>query len=375
MNSIPRFRQQIDQLDQALLGLLSKRAKLVQAIGSLKIQKGQSIFVPGRERKLLQELQAQNPGPLPNEAIENLFREIVHACRNLQKQMAVAYFGPEASFSHAAALQCFGRGATLLPARTITDVFTEVDKGRADFGVVPIENSLGGGVFHTLDMFIDSPLSICAELELPIHHYLLGRSTSDVRRRIRHTAGGRLMCGASDVGRIKVLYSHYQALTQCRMWVDEHMPSVRIEEATSTSEAAIRAARRRGSAAIASKLAADQYGLRVLASRIEDSHQNSTRFLVIGTAEPEPTGRDKTSIMFSIKDRPGALFDMLVPFKKGGLNLTKIESRPTRQKAWEYIFFVDFLGHRSEARVQKALAILERSCVVLKILGSYPRGE
>jgi chorismate mutase / prephenate dehydratase len=356
MSSIKKLRHRVDQVDRSLLELLSHRARLVKDIGAIKEKNGQAVFVPGRERTLISELKTKNRGPLSDEAVENLFREIVHACRHLQKELAVAYFGPEASFSHAAALKSFGRNARLVPLRTISEVFAEVDKGRADFGVVPIENSTGGGVYHTLDMFIESPLSICAELELPVHHYLLGRS-------IR------------SVDQVKTLFSHYQALAQCRNWVDAHLPKARVVESTSTSEAAQQAARIRGAAAIASKLAAEEYGLQILASRIEDSEQNYTRFLVIGTAEPLPTGRDKTSIMFSIKDRPGALFDVLLPFKKERLNLTKIESRPTRQKAWEYIFFVDFLGHRSEKRVQKALAGLERSCVFLKILGSYPRGE
>ena len=293
---------------------------------------------------------------MSDEAIENLFREVVHACRHLQKKFSVAYFGPEASFSHAAAQKSFGRSAALVPSRTISEVFAEVDKERADFGVVPIENSTGGGVYHTLDMFIESPLSICAELELPVHHYLLGRSVR-------------------SIDKVKTLFSHYQALSQCRNWVDANLPKARVVESTSTAEAAKQAARIAGSAAIASHLAAEQYGLGILASRIEDSSQNYTRFLVIGTNEPERTGRDKTSIMFSIKDRAGALFDMLLPFKKQRLNLTKIESRPTRQRAWEYIFFVDLIGHRSEPRVQKALAQLERTCMFLKILGSYPRSE
>ncbi len=356
MASLKTLRTQVDRLDQSLLDLLNQRGKLVQHIGALKAQNGQSIFVPGRERSLLKEIKAKNSGPLSNEAIESLFGEVIHACRNLQKRLTVSYFGPEASFSHAAALKSFGKGAEFKPARTISEVFAEVDKGRADFGVVPIENSTGGGVYHTLDMFIDSPLSICAELELPVHHYLLGLAPK-------------------SMDEIKTLISHYQALSQCRLWVDTHLPNARVVESTSTAEAAKQAARTRGTAAIASKLAADQYGLNILASRIEDTAHNFTRFLVIGTAEPQPTGRDKTSIMFSIKDRPGALFDMLVPFKKYKINLTKIESRPTRRKAWEYIFFVDFHGHRSEARVQKALAQLERSCFFLKVLGSYPRSE
>ncbi len=356
MSSIKKLRHRVDQVDRSLLGLLSQRARLVKDIGALKEKNGQAVFVPGRERSLLAELKAKNSGPLSDEAVENLFREIVHACRHLQKKLAVAYFGPEASFTHAAALKSFGRNANLIPLRTISEVFAEVDKGRADFGVVPIENSTGGGVYHTLDMFIESPLSICAELELPVHHYLLGR-------------------GVRSISQVKTLYTHYQALAQCREWVDTHLPTARVVESTSTSEAAQQAARVRGSVAIASELAAKEYGLQILAPRIEDSAQNYTRFLVIGTAEPQPTGRDKTSIMFSIKDRPGALFDVLLPFKKQKLNLTKIESRPTRQKAWEYIFFVDFLGHRSEVRVQKALEGLEWHCVFLKILGSYPRGE
>jgi chorismate mutase/prephenate dehydratase len=356
MNSIKKLRHHVDQVDRSLLALLSRRARLVKDIGTIKEMNGQAVFVPGRERALLSELKAKNKGPLSDEAVENLFREIVHVCRHLEKPMVVDYFGPEASFTHAAALKCFGRSARLVPMRTISEVFADVDKGRADFGVVPIENSTGGGVYHTLDMFIESPLSICAELELPVHHYLLGHSLR-------------------SLDQVKTLYTHYQALSQCRDWVDTHLPNARIVESTSTSEAALQAKRSAKSAAIASKLAAEQYDLDILASRIEDSAQNYTRFLVIGTAEPQPTKRDKTSIMFSIKDRPGALFDVLLPFKKEKLNLTKIESRPTRQKAWEYIFFVDFLGHRSEARVQKALAALERSCVFLKILGSYPRGE
>jgi len=356
MNSLKKLRTHIDRIDYSLLELLTRRARLVKHIGSIKEKKGQSIFAPARERELLADLKSRNHGPLSDEAVENLFREVVHACRHLQKKFTVAYFGPEASYTHAAALKCFGRSAALSPMRTISEVFAEVDKGRADFGVVPIENSTGGGVYHTLDMFVDSSLSICAELELPVHHYLLGRS-------IR------------SVDKVKTLFSHYQALSQCRHWVDTHLPNARIVESTSTSEAAKQAARLPGAAAISSRLAAEQYGLGILASRIEDSSQNSTRFLVIGTTEPERTGRDKTSILFSIKDRPGALYHMLLPFKKQRLNLTKIESRPTRQRAWEYIFFVDFIGHRADARVQKALAQLERSCVFLKILGSYPRSE
>jgi len=337
---------------------LNQRGRLVQDVGALKERNGQSIFAPGRERDLLQKLRDRNTGPLTNDAIDNVFREVVHACRDLQKQLRVAYFGPAATFTHQAALRSFGRRAEFRPLRTIADVFAEVEKGRVDYGVVPIENSTEGIVNHTLDMFMESPLAICAELELPIWHFLLGS------RRTGKNLGG-----------VKTLFSHYQALAQCRRWVETHLPDAKIVDATSTAEAARLAAQTPHAAAIASRLAAELYGLQILASRIEDASNNYTRFLVIGAAELQPTGRDKTSIMFSIKDRVGALYDMLAPFKRHRLNMTKIESRPTRQRAWEYIFFVDFLGHRLEPRVQKALALLERSCVFLKVLGSYPRSE
>ena len=284
MKSIKKLRNSIDRVDRSLLDLLTQRARLAKDVGVLKEKNGQSIFAPERERALLARLKQENQGPLSDEAVETLFREVVHACRHLQKNLTVSYFGPAASFSHAAAIKSFGRNASLVPARTISEVFAEVGKGRAEFGVVPIENSTGGGVYHTLDMFIESPLSICAELELPVHHYLMGRSLR-------------------SADQVKTLFSHYQALAQCRNWVDAHLPQARVVESTSTAEAARQAARLPRTAAIASKLAAEQYGLTILAPRIEDSAQNYTRFLVIGTAEPQPTGRDKTSIMFSIKDR------------------------------------------------------------------------
>ncbi|MFA5976248.1 MAG: prephenate dehydratase [Elusimicrobiota bacterium] len=352
------MRSHIDQLDKSLLELLNKRGQLVQNIGALKQKNGQVVFSPGRERDVLTKLRAKNRGPLSPEAVESVFREVVHACRSLQKQLKVAYFGPEATFTHQAALRSFGHGAQLYPVRTIPDVFAEVEKGRADYGVVPVENSTEGIVNHTLDMFVDSTLSICAELELPIWQYLLGKAA--------RYQGGR---------GVKVIFSHYQPLAQCRQWIESHLPGVRVVETSSTSEAARLASKTVGGVAIASRLAAELYGLDILASRIEDVKHNFTRFLVIGTAEPQPTGRDKTSILFSVKDRVGTLHDMLVPFKKYRLNLTKIESRPTRQRAWEYIFFVDFEGHRSEKRVQKAIQLLNRSCLFLKVLGSYPRTE
>ncbi len=345
----------IDQLDEELLRLLSDRGRVVQAIGAIKRKNGDSIFVPGREHNLLETLRRKNKGPFPPQALSDIFQEIMNACRNLEKKLRVAYFGPEATFTHQAAIKKFGRNARYEAGRTIADVFADVEKGRADYGVVPIENSTEGVVNHTLDMFVESELSICAELEMPIAHYLLSKM--------------------KDAGNIRIIFSFPQPFAQCRRWVDARLPGAEVREASSTADAARLASRTKHSAAIASKLAADLYGLNIVASRIEDASANFTRFLIIGRSEPQATGRDKTSIMFSVKDRVGALYDMLVPFKKYHLNLTKIESRPTRQRPWEYVFFVDFAGHRSEPRVKRALEQLEKSCVFLKILGSYPRTE
>ncbi len=356
--SLKKLREHIDKIDESLLKLLNERGRLVEGVGQQKEKSGRGIFVPSREKSLLQRLKRLNSGPLSGQAVQDVFNEIVHACRSLQKRLKISYFGPEATFTHQAALKTFGPQVELIPARIIADVFSEVEKGRADYGVVPIENSTEGVVNHTLDMFVESNLSICAERELPIWHYLLGRESEYKKK-----------------GKVRTLYSHYQALAQCRQWIEAHLPNVRIVESASTAEAAQTASQTRNAVAIASRLAADLYGLEVLESRIEDNAHNFTRFLVIGKAEPQPTGHDKTSVMFSVKDKIGALHDILVPFKRYGLNMTKIESRPTRQRAWEYIFFVDFLGHRSESRVQKALQQLERSCAFLKILGSYPRSE
>jgi chorismate mutase/prephenate dehydratase len=284
--------------------------------------------------------------------------EIVHVSRNLQKPLRIAYFGPEATFTHQAALRQFGRAVPLMPCKSISDVFAEVERDRADYGVVPVENSTEGVVNHTLDMFIESPLSICSELEMPIHLALLGRRSK-----------------ASLHKTIKILYAFGQPLAQCRRWIETHLPLARVVEAASTAQSAQLAAKNPHAAAVASPIAAAIYGLDILASRIEDSPNNFTRFLVIGKTAAARTGRDKTSILFSIKDHVGALHDILVPFRKYGLNMTKIESRPTRQRAWEYVFFVDFLGHQSDKKVQQALSLLEKSCVFLKILGSYPRSE
>ncbi|MFA5859545.1 MAG: prephenate dehydratase, partial [Elusimicrobiota bacterium] len=270
-----------------------------------------------------------------------------------EKPMVIGYFGPETTFTHMAAYKTFGSTAKYLPLKTIRNVFEEVEKKRVDYGVVPIENSTEGVVNHTLDMFVDSNTKICAETFLGIAHYLLSRNT--------------------EIGEIKRVYSHQQPLAQCRNWLDSHIPGVELIETRSTAEAAFIATREHLSAAIASELAAKKYNLNVLAKNIEDLEENITRFLVIGQNITQPSGSDKTSVMLSIKDRVGALHDILLPFSKNKLNLTKIESRPSRKRVWEYVFFVDIEGHCDDSSVKKALKMLEKYCVFVKVLGSYPK--
>jgi chorismate mutase / prephenate dehydratase len=348
-------RRKIDALDANILELLSVRARLAQGIGRSKTERGEEFYSPHREKEVLGRIVSGNPGPLRGEEVENIFREILHSCRSLQARLKVAYFGPEASFTHQAALKNFGKYTDYIPAKAISDVFQEVEQGRADYGVVPIENSTEGAINYTLDMFLESDIKICAEMNMRIHECLLSRS--------------------KNAGAVRKIYSFPPALAQCRNWLETNMPGVAIADAASTAEAAKTAGKDRSSAAIASKLAGELYGLSVIAENIEDVKENYTRFLVIGHKCAEKSRCDKTSVMFSVKDRIGALHDMLVPFRKFNINLTKIESRPTKKKLWEYMFFVDFSGHINDKRVRKALALLEKQCVFLKVLGSYPQAE
>lgn len=353
-NSIEKLRRQIDAIDEKLLALLSRRGNIAKTIGRVKAQRGDNVFAVDREAEILGRLTERNKGPLPSEAVEDIFQAIFTSCRSLQKRIDVAFFGPEATYTHQAAIKQFGRNAQFHAVPSIKDVFHEVERKRVDFGVVPIENSTEGVVNHTLDMFVDSNLHIVAEREEPISHSLLSIS-------------GKL-------GAVKRVYSFPHAIAQCRKWLDSHLPGVEIHDAASTADAAVHATLDGQAAAIASQLAAQIYHLKPIALHVEDSPDNATRFLVIGQHVPKPTGRDKTSVLFSVKDRVGALYDVLEPFRQTRVNLTKIESRPTKKRAWEYLFFVDFLGHQSEKRVQDALAALGKRCNFLKILGSYPYG-
>lgn len=351
MRQLKNLRSKIDGLDEKIVGLLNERARLALKIAGVKNKQGSAVYCPDRETQVLKSVAALSRGPLGAAAVQSIYREIMASSIALEKPLSISYLGPEATFTHQAALKKFGASVTYVPCDSIADVFAEVEKGATDYGVVPIENSIEGAVNHTLDVFVDSDLRICSQIILDIYHYLLAKSAA-----------------------IKRVYSISQVFGQCRLWLQEHLRAAETIEVSSTTKAAQIAAREKGSAAIASSLAASIYGLKVIADNIEDSPHNRTRFLVIGKTDVPPTGTDKTSLVFSIKDKVGALHHMLSPFRKYKVNLNKIESRPSKRRAWDYYFFVDLEGHKDEPRVKKALAELENKCKFLKILGSYPVG-
>ena len=356
MKNLKKLREKIDRIDNNILQLLNNRAGLTLDIGKLKLKRTKPIFSPKREAQVYERLiRANKGGHLEEKTIKAIYREIMSGSLALQRPPMVAYMGPEATFTQIAALKKFGKSLEYLECSNIADVFTEVERERADYGVVPIENSTEGAVNHTLDMFIDSDLKICSELYLRIRHNLLSKG--------------------KNISSIRKIYSHQQVLAQCRKWIEKSLPHAKLTPVTSTTTAAMYATLGRNRAAIASDLAAEEYGLNILARSIEDSSHNITRFLVIGKQEVEPTGRDKTSIMFTMEDRAGALHDVLVPFKKNNINLTKIESRPSKKKAWKYYFFVDLDGHHDDKKVKRALSVLKNKCLRLEILGSYPKAS
>lgn len=352
---LTEVRKKIDAVDAKLIALLNERADLVHEVGEIKRKNGGSIFAPDREEILLRALYEKNGqlgGRLPNKAIRAIYREIMSASYALEKGLTIAYFGPAGTYTHEAARLKFGASVDYDPQASIGDVFRAVSKGKCDFGVVPIENSTEGSVTPTLDEFMESHLKICAQLLLKIEHNLLSRSSKE---------------------EIKKIYSHPQSLGQCRQWLRSHFPNVEIVEAASNSRAAQLAAEEPGAAAIAGRIAAELYQLNILERSIQDSADNTTRFLVIGPNDCPPTGNDKTSLMFSIQDRSGALFSALEPFNRLGISMSKLESRPAKRKAWDYVFFVDVEGHASDPKLAEALKELEGRCSWVKILGSYPK--
>ena len=348
------YRKEIDRIDDEILRLLNERSKSVIEIGRLKKQQDAeaNLHTPAREAAIIERLVKQNTGPFPSEAIRPVYREIMSASLSLEGPQKVAYLGPRATFTHMACMQKFGSSAQYIPVQSIKEVFSEVERGRANFGVVPIENTTEGVVNHTLDMFIDSNLLIYGEVLQEVSHHLLSKS------------------GVAE--EVKKICSHPHAIAQCRNWLETNMPHAAVAEVASTARAAELCLEDPSIAAIASELAAQLYGLKVIKSRIEDNLNNVTRFLVLSQKPPQRTGKDKTSLMLSIKDKVGALYDLLRPFASHGLSMTKIESRPSQRKAWEYIFFVDVEGHVAEDRLSKAIEEVKGRCLFMKILGSYP---
>jgi chorismate mutase/prephenate dehydratase len=324
-------------------------------IAELKRSRNEGFYFPEREKNILKRLQALNKGPFPNDALKIIFKEIFSASLSLEKPIDVACLGPLATFTHLAGMRHFGSSAHFIPVDSIRDVFETVESSKADFGIVPIENSNEGVVSYTLDMFMDFDLKITAEVMLEVAHNLLSLS--------------------GDIRKVKKIYSHPQATAQCRQWIEKNLPDVQLFESTSTAKAAELASEEPSSAAIASELAAKIYNLNFVERNIEDNKQNFTRFLIISRNSVPKTGRDKTSVMFAIKNRPGALYDILSPFKRAKINLTKIESRPSRRKAWEYIFFVDMEGHDDDKKIKNAIERVKEACLYLKVLGSYPLGD
>jgi chorismate mutase/prephenate dehydratase len=355
MSDLNELRKQIDDIDRRILGLLNKRAETAIEIGKAKQDKNLSIHSPEREKEILRRLTKINKGPFPNNVLRLIYEEILSASLSLQQPLRVAYLGPSATFTHLAASRNFGSSADYIPESTIKGVFEAVTRGKAQYGVVPIENSTEGIVNSTLDMFVDSDLKIAFEIMLEVRHNLL--SKTGIRKDIRK------------------IFSHPQARAQCRDWLERNFPGVPVIEEMSTAAAAERVSKDRTAAAVASELAASVYNLQFIEKSIEDYKNNFTRFLVIAKESPPRTGKDKTSLMLTIKDKPGALFLILRPFAKHRLNLTKIESRPSKRKAWEYIFFIDMEGHTEDKKVEKAIADIKKECLFMKVLGSYPLAE
>ncbi|MDB6135537.1 MAG: pheA [Verrucomicrobiales bacterium] len=348
------LRKKIDALDLELLRLLNERAEVVHGIGERKKEKGLMIYAPEREESVLKALVSKNgalQGRLPEKSVRAIYREIMSAALALEDDLKIAYLGPEGTWTHQAALNKFGRSVEYVPKPSFEDVFDEVTRRKAHYGVVPIENSTEGAVSHTLDLFADSPLQICAQILLRIENCLMSAIPRE---------------------EIKVLYSHPQVFGQCRNWLHQNLPHADRIEVSSTTKAAEIAARTPHSAALGGALGAQLHGLTVLDRSIQDSATNTTRFLVLSEKTCPPTGHDRTSLMFSLRNEPGALYKALTPFNEFHINMSKIESRPSKRRDWEYFFFVDLLGHCEDPALIRALDELEHQCSFVKVLGSYP---
>lgn len=355
---LAEVRCDINRIDQQIQDLLNQRAACALRVGEIKIQSKEAgenlpMYRPEREATMLREIAERNQGPMDDDTMKRLFREIISACLALQQEQKIAYLGPAGTYTQTAALKHFGHSVGTIPLNTLDEVFREVVVGTANYGVVPIENSTEGVVTHTLDLFLDSDLRICGEVILRIHHNLIS--------------------SAKDLSSIKTVYAHQQSLAQCREWLNGHLPNVDRVVVSSNGEAVRIAQTDKNAAAIAGQSAAEIYGLPILESNIEDLSNNTTRFLIIGKSHANATGNDKTSLLVSTKNKPGALFELLKPLAMNEREMTRIESRPSKTAAWEYVFFLDVIGHIDEAPLARALRALEQESALFKVLGSYPR--
>ncbi|SDH93802.1 prephenate dehydratase [Nitrosomonas sp. Nm132] len=352
---LKQLRDKIDSIDNELLKLINTRAELAQQIG---LQKNGVTYRPERESQVLTRLQQLNPGPLTNERIIQLFTEIISACRAMEEPLTVAYLGPQGTFSEEAVTKRFGSTVATLACQSIDDVFRKVESDTVSYGVVPVENSTEGAVGRTMDLLLQTSLTVCGEIELPVHQHLMAQQT--------------------DLTTIQKIYSHPQSFAQCLGWLNKHLPNLqdisRIDTA-SNADAARLAAADKNAAAIAGKKAADVFGLTICAKNIEDDPNNTTRFLVIGTQQVSSSGRDKTSIIMSTSNRPGSIYELLSPFARYQVGMSRLESRPSRKELWEYVFFIDIEGHLENENVAKALEEIRNKATFLKILGSYPAAQ
>ncbi|RZU98820.1 prephenate dehydratase [Spiribacter vilamensis] len=353
--SLKSIRARIDGIDDQILALINERASAAAEVAHAKQAAGESTdyYRPAREAEVLRRIRDVNAGPLSDADATRLFREIMSACLALQRPLTVAFLGPEGTFTQEAALKHFGHAIESSPLDNIDAVFREVESGEAAYGVVPVENSTEGMVTHTLDRLLSSPLQIVGEVEMPVVHSLATR--------------------AAEIASIRRIYSHSQGLAQCRAWVDHHLPGVERIPVASTAEAARLASLDETAAAIASEAAAERYDLPVMQAGMQDGSRNATRFLVLGHESPEPTGEDKTSLVIARENRPGGLAGLLAPLARYGLNMTRLESRPSPEGMWEYVFFVDLLGHAEDPDLKRALGEMQKLASLLKVLGSYPR--
>jgi len=353
--TLKRIRARIDAIDDQILALINERATAAGDVAAAKQAAGESadFYRPAREAEVLRRLRDDNAGPLADADVTRLFREVMSACLALQRPLTVAFLGPEGTFTQEAALKHFGHSIVSAPMDNIDAVFREVESGEAAYGVVPVENSTEGMVTHTLDRLPSSPLQIVGEVEMPVVH--------------------SLATTAADLASIERVYSHSQGLAQSRSWLDRHLPAVDRLPVASTAEAARLASLDDRAAAIASEAAAERFGLPVLQAAMQDGSRNATRFLVLGRESPEPTGEDKTSLVIARENRPGGLAGLLAPLARYGLNMTRLESRPSPEGMWEYVFFVDLLGHAEDPELKRALGEMQKLASLLKVLGSYPR--